>query len=98
MDSKSSRESLTTLTEIRNMSPPKRRVGRPPKKDKKLKRTGKCISLTQKSWSLDFCMPTYLKHKFTSKNIGILLPKGACNLRESIKYGKKYNAFGFMFH
>ena len=41
LDSKSSGESHSTLTDSSCVTPPKRKVGRPPKKDKKLKRNGK---------------------------------------------------------
>jgi hypothetical protein len=52
--SKSSGGSLSVLTEICTVSPPKRKVGRPPKKDKKMKRNGKLdfISLFL-SWTLE---------------------------------------------
>ncbi|CAG7729501.1 unnamed protein product [Allacma fusca] len=41
LDSKSSGESHSTLTDSSYTTPPKRKVGRPPKKDKKLKRNEK---------------------------------------------------------
>ncbi|ODN02493.1 ETS ous factor [Orchesella cincta] len=40
-ESKSSGGSLSGITEISHVSPPKRKVGRPPKKDKKMKRNEK---------------------------------------------------------
>lgn len=44
-ESKSSGGSFSRVNDIVHVSPPKRKVGRPPKKDKKLKRNGNLIKL-----------------------------------------------------
>jgi hypothetical protein len=59
MDSKSSGGSHhSVLTDICHVSPPKRKVGRPPKKDKKLKRNGK--QMKKPSSHLQFLVFVYL--------------------------------------